>query len=98
MRFTEVISDGTPKASTSSSDQGPRESTRSLSAARAALVRVPVSRFCSRYQLPFRTMRSRKYTSRTCSITRSEEHTSELQSRFDLVCRLLLEKKNYIFI
>src|SRR5699024_11827617 len=27
---------------------------------------------------------------------RSEEHTSELQSRFDLVCRLLLEKKNYI--
>src|SRR5699024_7979199 len=24
---------------------------------------------------------------------RSEEHTSELQSRFDLVCRLLLEKK-----
>src|SRR5437868_8928795 len=25
--------------------------------------------------------------------TRSEEHTSELQSRFDLVCRLLLEKK-----
>src|SRR5699024_12414136 len=29
-----------------------------------------------------------------CVITRSEEHTSELQSRFDLVCRLLLEKKN----
>src|SRR5699024_11720829 len=28
---------------------------------------------------------------RQCS--RSEEHTSELQSRFDLVCRLLLEKK-----
>src|SRR5207249_10236517 len=26
---------------------------------------------------------------------RSEEHTSELQSRFDLVCRLLLEKKKY---
>src|SRR5699024_11232560 len=26
-------------------------------------------------------------------IYRSEEHTSELQSRFDLVCRLLLEKK-----
>src|SRR5438105_12643375 len=25
---------------------------------------------------------------------RSEEHTSELQSRVDLVCRLLLEKKN----
>src|SRR5437868_9410003 len=28
------------------------------------------------------------------SDSRSEEHTSELQSRFDLVCRLLLEKKN----
>src|SRR5699024_11379406 len=26
-------------------------------------------------------------------LKRSEEHTSELQSRFDLVCRLLLEKK-----
>src|SRR5207249_5832590 len=26
-------------------------------------------------------------------LQRSEEHTSELQSRFDLVCRLLLEKK-----
>src|SRR5699024_333206 len=32
---------------------------------------------------------------KTSEITtkRSEEHTSELQSRFDLVCRLLLEKK-----
>src|SRR5438067_7874751 len=29
------------------------------------------------------------------SILRSEEHTSELQSRFDLVCRLLLEKKKH---
>src|SRR5207249_12025458 len=28
---------------------------------------------------------------------RSEEHTSELQSRFDLVCRLLLEKKKTIY-
>ena len=27
-------------------------------------------------------------------IIRSEEHTSELQSPFNLVCRLLLEKKN----
>src|SRR5699024_6582966 len=27
-------------------------------------------------------------------VLRSEEHTSELQSRFDLVCRLLLEKQN----
>src|SRR5699024_12457874 len=31
--------------------------------------------------------------SRRIFASRSEEHTSELQSRFDLVCRLLLEKK-----
>src|SRR5437868_15415135 len=30
-------------------------------------------------------------------LVRSEEHTSELQSRFDLVCRLLLEKKKKIY-
>src|SRR5690349_23974328 len=30
---------------------------------------------------------------RACSADRSEEYTSELQSRRDLVCRLLLEKK-----
>src|SRR2546428_1981040 len=29
---------------------------------------------------------------------RSEEHTSELQSRSDLVCRLLLEKKNRLVV
>src|SRR5699024_12797484 len=29
---------------------------------------------------------------------RSEEHTSELQSRFDLVCRLLLEKKKTLIL
>src|SRR5437868_11565838 len=35
-----------------------------------------------------------QYDSRaTRDAVRSEEHTSELQSRFDLVCRLLLEKK-----
>src|SRR5699024_12420581 len=28
------------------------------------------------------------------NLVRSEEHTSELQSRFDIVCRLLLEKIN----
>src|SRR5438034_1788612 len=30
---------------------------------------------------------------RSCGRSRSEEHTSELQSHSDLVCRLLLEKK-----
>src|SRR5690349_22195952 len=36
--------------------------------------------------------RTKKF--RDVALTRSEEHTSELQSRRDLVCRLLLEKKN----
>src|SRR5207249_5662122 len=38
--------------------------------------------------------RCRTALSQPCIFSlRSEEHTSELQSRFDLVCRLLLEKK-----
>src|SRR5699024_11943635 len=32
------------------------------------------------------------YLDKQTNLSRSEEHTSELQSRFDLVCRLLLEK------
>src|SRR5699024_12032005 len=35
---------------------------------------------------------------RAADALRSEEHTSELQSRFDLVCRLLLEKKNIRYV
>src|SRR5690606_40599799 len=31
-------------------------------------------------------------------VARSEEHTSELQSRENLVCRLLLEKKNLVMV
>src|SRR5690606_40652027 len=34
------------------------------------------------------------YGRRIVTTDRSEEHTSELQSRENLVCRLLLEKKN----
>src|SRR2546421_7786486 len=34
------------------------------------------------------------WSSDVCSSDRSEEHTSELQSRSDLVCRLLLAEKN----
>src|SRR2546430_12027781 len=36
---------------------------------------------------------SRRWSCRQSSPTRSEEHTSELQSQSNLVCRLLLEKK-----
>src|SRR3712207_9304952 len=38
--------------------------------------------------------RAAAWRGRSCSRRRSEEHTSELQSRQYLVCRLLLEKKN----
>src|SRR2546428_3946413 len=41
---------------------------------------------------PISLFPSTAVTGAICS--RSEEHTSELQSRSDLVCRLLLEKKN----
>src|SRR5689334_24693132 len=43
------------------------------------------------FHRPFRTCRSPKL--RPNAKLRSEEHTSELQSQFHLVCRLLLEKK-----
>src|SRR5437773_7253886 len=60
------------------------------------------------YTTLFRSRRNRKYSPswmgssprssatssrRTWRAVRSEEHTSELQSHHDLVCRLLLEKK-----
>src|SRR5690606_40076993 len=43
-----------------------------------------------------RKLRSLRVHGRTPESKRSEEHTSELQSRENLVCRLLLEKKNII--
>src|SRR5699024_12878410 len=46
---------------------------------------------------PRRTIQSLLYSSAHAD-ERSEEHTSELQSRFDLVCRLLLEINNYIIL
>src|SRR5690554_7018924 len=39
--------------------------------------------------------RQRQFEQGKAMTGRSEEHTSELQSRPHLVCRLLLEKKNY---
>src|SRR3712207_8651843 len=48
-----------------------------------------IERNSSRWRTPACTA----WYSRALSIARSEEHTSELQSRQYLVCRLLLEKK-----
>src|SRR5699024_11291024 len=68
---------------------------RARSWAEASLVSIEVA-----VTPPTRASRSRAAKSaRTCrtvfsaAAERLEEHTSELQSRFDLVCRLLLEKK-----
>src|SRR5256885_7420246 len=59
-----------------------------------------VSRICD--DAPLTKLTNRSKGSEICSIasrissqsSRSEEHTSELQSPCNLVCRLLLEKKN----
>src|SRR5690242_21514450 len=39
-----------------------------------------------------------KISVKSSSSRRSEEHTSELQSHVNLVCRLLLEKKKHTFV
>src|SRR5689334_24065223 len=46
----------------------------------------------------FRSRRRRRRQFFAAPIQRSEEHTSELQSQFHLVCRLLLEKKKQKYI
>src|SRR2546422_5138765 len=65
---------------------------------------LPISRRSSRIRLPLRRRSPSIWPGLTRSLSsppipaashpsRSEEHTSELQSRLHLVCRLLLEKK-----
>src|SRR2546429_3728288 len=56
----------------------------------------PLSALTTRAWTFIRPSRCRQLTYRVCCrrfSVRSEEHTSELQSRLHLVCRLLLEKK-----
>src|SRR5438874_4010722 len=57
----------------------------------------PAQRNRDRYELWLRTLLNNVYGQEFAHLIRiafrSEEHTSELQSRRDLVCRLLLEKK-----
>src|SRR5438034_7172507 len=47
----------------------------------------------SKSQTPNPKFKRRILRAKNGAVTRSEEHTSELQSHSDLVCRLLLEKK-----
>src|SRR5690349_22193210 len=62
--------------------------------------RISCPTLCARVRVPVKaaskpTSHPRKQMANSGRLTaRSEEHTSELQSRRDLVCRLLLEKKN----
>src|SRR5690606_39339724 len=60
-----------------------------------AVVRVKAARWLGDHAAGSRRRRSarRRSSSMLTSRARSEEHTSELQSRENLVCRLLLEKK-----
>src|SRR2546429_6414065 len=59
--------------------------------------RAQIRRAHAREERLSREARGRRTGSRGTRVTaRSEEHTSELQSRLHLVCRLLLEKKKNI--
>src|SRR5947207_12164643 len=51
-----------------------------------------IARSRRRARNPFRRLLLLEH-GKDCGLDRSEEHTSELQSHSDLVCRLLLEKK-----
>src|SRR5207302_10969097 len=68
----------------------------SPSAARKAVAkrRIPIISSCDSPRRGAIVSASRLDRSSSRRVARSEEHTSELQSRENLVCRLLLEKKN----
>src|SRR5256885_4099773 len=57
------------------------------------LFRSPSMSWCGSISISGRSLQVPGSDSSALQITRSEEHTSELQSPCNLVCRLLLEKK-----
>src|SRR5207253_9680372 len=96
---TAPVADRPADAQNSHAADGARETPRegaSVKIARIEAVRVDVP-------LPGEGFRpawgpgllQRTWSNVLVKVFRSEEHTSELQSRGHLVCRLLLEKKNY---
>src|SRR5438874_7047384 len=83
-------------------DRSLRQQARRLQSPQPAKLCPQKADWCSRkaaaVRTPYRTVLAQNLKSRRLgpafrSTPRSEEHTSELQSRRDLVCRLLLEKK-----
>src|SRR5437867_7355230 len=70
------------------------------------MIRRPPRSTLFPYTTLFRSLSSQMYLQdydeiwcmESYGINRSEEHTSELQSPYDLVCRLLLEKKKKIIL
>src|SRR2546426_10574784 len=79
-----------------------RESVKKICSPSTIPVKAPVNKMISSERKPMKLMRSTKAQNfsggvtiapRAASRKRSEEHTSELQSPCNLVCRLLLEKK-----
>src|SRR2546422_1691630 len=71
---------------------------RSLPALAATFECIGLARPCRSSNCGSRMRVSRASPSAMRELTRSEEHTSELQSRLHLVCRLLLEKKKLILV
>src|SRR2546421_3783040 len=75
-------------------DRRPRKPNRARSQDDRQIVRPSAARSLRRYAVPPRLSSTSPLHEFLLTPMRSEEHTSELQSRSDLVCRLLLEKKN----
>src|SRR5205809_5524389 len=75
----------------------PTRRSSDLSPCSARPARCPTTRCTRRRALSPRCSPPTGGWSSRVQVLRSEEHTSELQSRLHLVCRLLLEKKNTIW-
>src|SRR2546430_6579522 len=72
----------------------PRESTSGITWGTLPLAFWSAARSASHLvKKPATSMLKAAVRENTCASPRSEEHTSELQSQSNLVCRLLLEKK-----
>src|SRR5206468_6629775 len=81
------------RTSTRNAEVGTRNSKASLRGVRRVVPRFAFRVPPSVHPRNSRTSRSKSPSAHAVLPPRSEEHTSELQSRSDLVCRLLLEKK-----